>query len=263
MQDAVRMQADNISLVAKSLLPLMTIFEPQSPLGRRVISRMRTWNGHMDRELEEPLIFTAWLRRFSRAVYEDELGENVSAFWSFRPLFIQHILNSDAGNYWCDDKRTSVVETCRGLLETTLMTALSELEFRSGTNDPNEWRWGDEHRARFNHPLFNAMPVLGSIANLWIETDGGEYTVNRGGMRISDDANPFSHVHGSGFRGVYNLADLDRSRFIIATGQSGNILSPHYRNLMWQWRDGGFVVLNKSREALAHEARLRITLTPR
>ena len=91
----------------------------------------------------------------------------------------------------------------------------------------------------------------------------GEYTVNRGGMRISDDIMPFSHVHGSGFRGVYDLADLDRSRFIIATGQSGHILSPHYRNMMWQWRDGGFVVLNKTREALAREARLRVTLTPR
>jgi len=202
-------------------------------------------------------------RHMAVTVYEDELGDNVSAFWSLRPLFIQNILSSDAGNYWCDDKRTSVVETCRGLLESSLMTALHELELREGTDDVNEWRWGDKHRARFNHPLFNAMPVLGSIANLWIETDGGEYTVNRGGMRISDDVNPFSHVHGSGFRGVYNLADLDRSRFIIATGQSGNILSPHYRNLMWQWRDGGFVVLSKTREALAREARLRITLTPR
>ncbi len=263
MQDAVRMQADNVSLVAKTLLPLMTTFEPQSPLGRRVISRMRTWNGHMTRDAEEPLIFIAWLRRFSRAVYEDELGDNASAFWSFRPLFIRNILTTDTGNYWCDDKRTPVVETCRGLLESSLMTTLHELELREGTDEVNDWRWGDEHRARFNHPLFNAMPVLGSIANLWIETDGGEYTVNRGGMRISDDINPFSHVHGSGFRGVYNLADLDRSRFIIATGQSGNILSPHYRNMMWTWRDNGFVVLNKSRETLAREARLRITLTPR
>jgi penicillin amidase len=263
MQDAVRMQADNISLVAKTLLPLMTTFEPQSPAGRRVMSRLRTWNGHMSRDTEEPLIFMAWLRRFSRAVYEDELGDNISSFWSLRPLFIQNILSSDAGNYWCDDKRTPVVETCRGLLESTLMMALHELALRSGTDDANEWRWGDEHRARFNHPLFNTMPVLGAIANLWIETDGGEYTVNRGGMRISDDLQPFSHVHGAGFRGVYNLADLDRSRFVIATGQSGNILSPYYRNLMWLWRDGGFVVLNKSREALAREARLRITLIPR
>jgi len=263
MQDAVRMQADNTSLVAKDLLPLMTMFEPQTPAGRRVISRLRTWNGDMSRETEEPLIFMTWLRRFSRAVYEDELGDNVSAFWSFRPLFIRTILSTDAGNYWCDDKRTPIVETCRGLLETTLTTALSELELRTGTDNVNEWRWGDEHRARFNHPLFNAMPVLGLLANLWIETDGGEYTVNRGGMRISDEIHPFSHVHGSGFRGVFNLADLDRSRFIIATGQSGNILSPHYRNMMWLWRDGGFVVLNKSREALAREARLRITLTPR
>jgi len=263
LQDMVRMQADNISLMAKTLIPLMTTFEPEAPVARRVLSRLRNWNGHMSRDLGEPLMFVAWLRRFSRAVYEDELGDNVSAFWSFRPLFLQNILTTDAGNYWCDDKRTPVVETCRGLLESSLTTALHELQVRTGSDEPNDWRWGDLHRARFDHPLFRAMPVLGAIANLWIETDGGEDTVNRGAMRIADEVAPFAHVHGSGYRGVYDLADPDRSRFIIATGQSGNILSPYYRSLMWLWRDGGFVVLNKTRDALERESRLRITLLPR
>jgi penicillin amidase len=107
------------------------------------------------------------------------------------------------------------------------------------------------------------MPVLGTLANLWIETDGGEDTVNRGGMRISDDIEPFAHVHGAGFRGVYDLGDLDHSRFIIATGQSGNILSPHYRNLMWLWRDNGFLVLAKTQAEMTKESRLRFTLLPR
>ena len=263
MQDAVRMQADTVSLMAKTLLPLMTNFEPQAPLGRRVMSHLRTWNGHMDRDAEEPLIFMTWLRRFSRAVYEDELGDNFSAFWSFRPLFLEKILSTASGDYWCDDKRTPVVETCRGLLESSLMAALEEIEARTGTDDSNKWRWGDSHHARFDHPLFRAMPVLGAVANIWVETDGGEDTVNRGGMRITDDADPFAHVHGSGFRGVYNLADLERSRFIIATGQSGNIFSPHYRSLMWLWRDNGFLVLGKSRATLSREARLRLTLLPR
>ncbi len=264
LQDAVRMQMDTLSLMAKSLLPLMTGFEPQDAAGRRIMSRLRTWNGRMERDLEEPLIFMTWIKRFSRAVYEDELGENLPAFWSIRPLFIQKVLSDDdTGTYWCDDKRTSVIESCRTLLETSLIAALREIELRSGTSEPNDLRWGDAHRAKFDHPLFKSIPVLGAIANLWIETDGGEYTVNRGGMRIVDEADPFAHVHGSGLRAVYDLADLERSRFVIATGQSGHMLSPHYRGMMWLWRDGGFVVLNKTRADLARQSRLRVTLLPR
>ena len=264
LQDAVRMQMDTLSLMARSLLPLMTGFEPQESAGRRIMSRMRTWNGRMERELEEPLIFMTWLKRFSRALYEDELGENLPAFWSIRPLFLQKVLSDgDIGAYWCDDKRTSVIESCRTLLESSLISAIREIELRSGTTEPNDWRWGNAHRAKFDHPLFRSVPLMGTIANLWIETDGGEYTINRGGMRIVDESEPFAHLHGSGFRSVYDLADLEHSRFVIATGQSGNILSPHYRSMMWTWRDGGFVVLGKTRGELMRVSRLRITLLPR
>ena len=261
VQDSVRMQSDDLSLMAKKLLPLMTNFEPDSPLGRRVMSRMRTWNARMARDHEEPLIFVAWLRRFNRAVYEDELDEDFARYWSLRPLFMNYVLSTPEGAAWCDHKHTDAIETCRQLLETTLMATLEDLTKRFGDN-PNDWRWGEVHEARFDHALFNAIPGLRWIANLSIETDGGEDTVGRGGMRAGDEVNPFAHVYGAGFRGVYDLSDLDHSRFIIATGQSGHILSPHYRGMMQLWRDGGFVLLAKSYEALAREARVRITLLP-
>ena len=262
MQDAVRMQSDDLSLMAKRLLPLMTNFEPEAPLGRRIVARMRTWNAHMERDDGEPLIFVAWLRRFNQAVYEDDLGDDFPRYWSLRPLFISQVLSEPARAHWCDDRRTPDVETCRQLLESSLMAALDDLAKRMGSDNPNDWRWGDVHKARFDHALFSSVPVLNWIANLSIETDGSEDTVGRGGIRPADDVNPFAHVHGAGFRGVYDLADLDHSRFIIATGQSGHILSPHYRGLMRLWRDGGFIVLGKTYEALAREARLRITLIP-
>jgi penicillin G amidase len=260
-QDAVRMQSDELSLMAKKLLPVMTNFEPDAALGRRIMSRMRTWNGRMTRDNEEPLIFYAWLRRLNRAVYEDEIGDEVSRFWSLRPLFMHFVLTTETGAKWCDDTRTPAVETCRQLLETTLIATLDDLTRQFG-NEPNDWRWGDVHKARFDHALFGAIPGLAWIANLSIETDGGEDTVNRGGIRPWDERDPFAHVHGAGFRGVYELSDLSRSRFVIATGQSGHILSPHYRGLMQLWRNGGFIVLGKSREAMDREARLRIDLVP-
>ena len=47
-----------------------------------------------------------------------------------------------------------------------------------------------------------------------------------------------------------DLSDLDGSRFVIATGQSGNPLSPRYRDLAAAWRDGQTLTL----EAIPPEA---------
>ena len=50
-------------------------------------------------------------------------------------------------------------------------------------------------------------------------------------------------VHGASYRGVYDLADLDRSLFIVTPGQSGNPLSRHARDFLTRWRDGAMVLL--------------------
>jgi penicillin amidase len=42
---------------------------------------------------------------------------------------------------------------------------------------------------------------------------------------------------------IYDLADLDNSRFMIATGQSGNPLSAHYDDLLETWRDGKYLTI--------------------
>jgi penicillin amidase len=50
-------------------------------------------------------------------------------------------------------------------------------------------------------------------------------------------------VHGASYRGVYDLADLNRSLFIVTPGQSGNPLSRHARDFLTRWRDGAMILL--------------------
>ena len=69
----------------------------------------------------------------------------------------------------------------------------------------------------------------------------------------------FEDRHGSGFRALYDLADLQESRFIIAGGQSGHPLSPFYGNLLEAWRDGLYIRL----VGPENEARHRLVLRPR
>jgi penicillin amidase len=73
---------------------------------------------------------------------------------------------------------------------------------------------------------------------LRIAMPGDGTTLDCGG---TDDA--LEAVHGASFRGVYDLADLDRSLFMMAPGQSGNLLSRHARDFLTRWRDGAMVML--------------------
>ena len=132
--------------------------------------------------------------------------------------------------------------------------------FRSALRFPKaigQLRWGDAHRVKFKHPFLSRIPVLGWFFAYEVESDGGSYTVNRGGVSFAGtSSNLFEDVQGPGYRAVYDLADLDNSRFMIATGQSGNPLSRYYGNLATRWRNGDYVKLVGDTTAQTRSLRL-------
>lgn len=162
---------------------------------------------------------------------------------------------------WCDDVATPATEICADALSASLAAALTAIMERHG-NDMSGWSWGLEHKAALNHRLLGKIPVLGSLFDLSIATDGDVHTVNRGTTKVAANDAPFSHVHGPGFRAVYDLADLGNSRFVIATGQSGNPLSPHWGDFTGLWADGGTVTLSGTPEQLRAGGAERLLLTP-
>ena len=66
----------------------------------------------------------------------------------------------------------------------------------------------------------------------------------------------FEAVHGPSYRGVYDLANLDRSQFIAAPGQSGRPFSRHGHDLLQRWRDGATLTLGP--DPAQTEATLRL-----
>ena len=256
---AARLQQDHISEMAKHLLSLMRDIEPADDFSRRALARLEKWNGLMSRRRSEPLIFSTWLLELNRAVYADELGELFNDYLSLRPKFIVSVLTDKQG--WCDNINTSETEDCHDRIQYALTKALNDLKAKYG-EDMAAWRWGDVHRARFSHKVLSSVPLLNRFADLEISSDGGGYTVNRGAMHINNSERPFDNVHGAGFRAVYDLEDLRRSRFIIATGQSGNPVSGHYRDLMEDWRDGLYRRMGQTRAAMKNAAESVLVLTP-
>ena len=61
--------------------------------------------------------------------------------------------------------------------------------------------------------------------------------------------------HGA-YRGVYDLADLDRSLFMITPGQSGNPFSDHARDFAIRWRDGATITIGPQAASISGTVRL-------
>jgi penicillin amidase len=259
VEAAAAMQSDSLSLPARDLLGILTQVEPHDERGRRAIALLKTWDGRMDRRRPEPLVFVAWLRELNRLLYADELGALFADYWDLRPDVVELMLTRR--RQWCDDVTTPGIETCEGRIALALERALDWIGARFGAN-PAAWRWGEAHPARLPHPVLGKIWPISRWGNLMIPADGDNFTLSRAGSAIGDEGDPFASIHGATYRAVYDLADLDNSRFMQASGQSGHILSPHYGDLLRRWRDGRTIRIPAEPPAGPKEKIAVLTLLP-
>lgn len=231
-------QMDIVSEAARRLLPLMLRAAPAKGVAARAHALLAGWDGTMASGRPEPLIYNAWTRAFGRLLAERALGPDAEAFRETAAEFQIFVLTR--GAHWCGEG----ADPCGALLARALEAAVAELSAMQGP-EPAGWRWGEAHSVRFPHLMFQFLPGIAPWFGTEMDTPGDSYTVLRAGLRMSG-SRPFENIHGASFRGVYDLADLDASRFVVAPGQSGHPLSPHYRDLAPLWLAGGHVTLPRA-----------------
>ena len=255
----VRAQGDNVSTMAGDFLVHLIAAKPESEAGRRAVEMFKSWDGDMDLNRPEPLLFSQWYRELEELVYADELGSLFTEARRLRPMFLQRALT--IRQKWCNNVTTGAADSCESLVVRALEDSLAVLGEKYG-NDIAKWRWGDAHYAHMKHLPFSFVPILNRIFDLRIPSSGGPYTVNRGGYSIGNDKSPFAQVHGASFRVIYDLEDLNRSIYIHTTGQSGNPLSRFFDNFVRRWRDIEYIPMTTSRRDYAVGANGTLVLTP-
>ncbi|HWB48825.1 MAG TPA: penicillin acylase family protein [Stellaceae bacterium] len=239
-------QADTLSLEAARLVPLMTRIVPSGDMAREAVDRLKDWDFHMDADKVEPLLFTAWLRAFAHSVLFARLGDAAADYWDLKPQIMYAVLTERPD--WCADRKQPGRETCESRLSEALDTAIDELR-RGYGNEMSQWQWGRAHIAEFPNALFERIPGLRDWLRVAIPTPGGYDTVNRGPSLIRDEAHPYVQRFGAGLRIITDLAAPAQSRMMIAPGQSGNPLSPHYADLLSRWRAFGWMVPDRAAPA--------------
>jgi penicillin amidase len=237
------MQADTLSLMAQRLVPLMTRLVNQGERTEEAVDRLQHWDFRMDKDKVEPLLFIAWLREFSRSILFGRFGDAISDYWDLRPRVMEAVLTERPE--WCDDPKRPGEENCGSRLTETLEATLDRLRRDYGP-DIAKWQWGRAHVAEFTNPVISRIPVLRDWFAVAIATSGAYDTLNRGPSTIHDDATPFQQRFGAGLRMITDLASPADAQMITTPGQSGDLLSPHFADLLRRWRDFEWIIPGRS-----------------
>lgn len=230
------MQADTRSLATLRLLPWLAKARSDHPLAESAKRQLDGFDGTMAADRAAPLIFWAWVRQLTAAVFADELGplyERNLGSRSFRDA-LEGVLDRDDA-WWCDDKTTPAAERCAALADVALARALDELSARFGA-DPKAWRWGDAHQARSEHRPFSRVAALARWFEVRTPVGGDTYTVNASRVALKGEPGAlYANEHGPSLRALYDLGEPANSRVMHSSGQSGLPWQGHYRDFVRPW----------------------------
>lgn len=212
-------QRDAVSLPAREALPLLRALPRGDGALGRAQALLDRWDGTMATDLPQPLIWAEFTRRLRAAALRQAGVPDAPAGMEFA----RFLLAAPEAAWWCGGD-------CRAMAGIALAEAVIALQSRFGP-DPESWRWGAAHQARFEHPVLRFIPGLNRLARLEAPVPGDGDTVRREATRGED----FTAVHGAGLRFVADLSSEDGAILEIAPGQSGHPLSRHWADRLRGW----------------------------
>jgi penicillin amidase len=261
-QDFAAIQADTVSLHARTLLPvLLAHVRPDSQASRDAVKVLSQWDGDAKGDLAAPAIFAAWFHELAAAIAGDELGprtlDSYASRFTFITRFVTRTLTANDSR-WCDDVRSPKRETCDDVVTAALDAGLARVATRLGGNQA-QWRWDAIHPAMFPHQGLDSVRLLRRFLSRSVPNGGDWSTVDVGPVAADE---LFEQHSVPGYRQVVDLSPANDSRFLDAVGQSGHFLSPHYDDFLADWRAVKHRKMRMQRAEVNNGAIGHLTLTP-
>ncbi len=234
-------QGDTVSLAARELLPRISVGD------ERARELFDGWDHDLSADSAAAALWEVFVDELARRAVERK-DPLVAEYLTDRELFRSRALPALLDGAFLSKEQ----------LDDALATAWDRCADAMGP-EPAAWRWGDIHRARFVHPL-GRMPGLEPLFVAAEHPLGGdELTVNKAGF---EGDGPFDVCVIPSWRAVYDLANLDDSKGILPTGQSGDPASPHWNDQTSAWAAGELRPLPFTRAAVEAAATEHLTIVP-
>ena len=225
-----RIQHDVLSLGAKALLPHALKVRASHPLAGQAQAILQRFDGQMRQDSAAAAVLNVWAHELTQDLVVPRIGAQRMAWLYGKRHFragLQGLLDKPDA-FWCG------ADACAAAMARAMDRTLQRLSKQLGA-DPARWRWTDLHPAISSHKPLGKLPVLQGLFNQRVPSAGDLFTVNVGQYWANDAQEPFASRHAASMRAIYDLADLEQSRFIYQTGQSGHALDPRSRDMAKAW----------------------------
>lgn len=132
--------------------------------------------------------------------------------------------------YWCDNLETQEKESCSFIIDLAIIDASAELRKIAG-NSKKDWRWNAINQRIYSHMPFGQQNFLSEIFERKSQGDGSNDTINVAGYSFNESEG-YLQFFGAGFRHIFELDKETKYFFLNSTGQSGNVLSRNYDDMI-------------------------------
>jgi len=213
-EDMIAIQKDVYSAfsdyLAKSLVAASDKRKAADPSG--AIALLRSWNGQMEFSQSAPLIVTLAFQHLRRAMVEAATKAPPTYDSQMAPVVIEKLLRTRPPGWFADYDET---------LLRSLADAVEEGERMQGPK-LDKWTYGKYTEVAITHPVIHRLPWIGSYFDVGpAPMSGSPTTVKQSTRRL-----------GPSMRMAADASEWDRSLLNVIIGQSGQILSSHFRD---QW----------------------------
>ncbi len=175
------------------------------------IALLRGWNGQMEKDLAAPLLIWLTYLHVRSAVAENAApGKGAAYAYNMAPAVIERLLRQRPGGWFRDYDQ---------MLLGAFLDAIEEGSRIQG-RDVKRWQYGAYLTVPINSPVLHQLPLIGQYFDIGrVPMSGSSTTIKQTTSQVA----PSMRMNA-------DLANWDRSFLNILTGQSGQILSAHYRD---------------------------------
>jgi len=177
------------------------------------VALLRAWNGQMEKDRPEPLIVSLLFHHFRRAVAEAASPKNGAIYQlQMAPAAIENLLRARPAG-WFADYDAALLESFGDALDEGRRMQGSEVK---------KWVYGKSLTLLIAHPIGHRLPLVARYFDVGpIEMSGSPTSVKQ-----------TTRLLGPSERMNADLGDWERSLMNVPIGESGHVLSGHYKD---QW----------------------------
>ncbi|TAN24223.1 MAG: penicillin acylase family protein [Acidobacteria bacterium] len=243
VSDMERLQNDDTSLPARALVPLLRGLQISTGPVRDAQRQLLAWNDVLDKDSVAAATFEAWKRRLVVNLKQLLVPKAAQPYLSLSLTKCIRWLEAPDGRFGSDP-----IAGRDALLRKSLREAVASRPMAP---------WGTYHRATIFHPL---SPILSPADRA--RFDVGDAPRSGGGVTVDATGDGPNQVAGGSFKIITDTGHWDASVGLNNPGQSGDVRSPHYRDLYVLWSQGKYFPIFFSRTKIESVTGQTLTLEP-